>query len=308
MSTVYIRINVLERIMNFIPTTATAAEKLKRLAKTRRKSFPTSLAVALDAIAMEHGYAHWKHVTECMAKTAAAAPSSIPLPSDLVQMLDSVAARQPASIASSEAFARGLSFALDVKDAEQMSLVPECIECDDAWHIAARDIWRVLVHSKDIEMGTSLFEIQTQEELAMTAQDDLFNYRYFRYVGAEPPASLDDAFGKVFSSMFFPPVYVWLRGRFIDMSEVPEVRVDGRVVFSTSGGDEIPTQLANALPETYGGRHQLTDEELALKEKMTPEERKFWKIQLEKQTPEGKAKYQSVENSTTVTWNDAQKI
>lgn len=307
MSTVYIRINVLERIMTFIPTTATAAEKLKRLAKTRRKSSPTSLAVALDAIAMEHGYAHWKHVTECIAQTAAAAPSSIPLPSDLVQMLDSVAARQPASTASREAFARGLSFALDVKEAEQMSPIPACIECDDAWHIAARDIWRVLVHGKDIETGTSLFEIQTREELAMTAQDDLFNYRYFRYVGAEPPSSLDDAFRDVFSSMFFPPAYVWLRGRFIDMSEVPEVRVDGRVIFSTSGGD-IPTPPANALPETYGGRQQLTDEEIALEEKMTPEERKLWRFQLEKQTPEGKAKYQSVENSTTVAWSNAQKI
>lgn len=56
MSTGYIRGNMQERTMEFIPTTATAAEKLKRLAKTLRKSTKSSLAVALDAIARQHGY------------------------------------------------------------------------------------------------------------------------------------------------------------------------------------------------------------------------------------------------------------
>ena len=48
MSTGYIRGNIQERTMEFISTTATAAEKLKRLAKTLRKTTNTSLAVALN--------------------------------------------------------------------------------------------------------------------------------------------------------------------------------------------------------------------------------------------------------------------
>ena len=55
MSTGYIRGNIQERTMEFISTTATAAEKLKRLAKTLRKTTRTSLAVALDAVAKQHG-------------------------------------------------------------------------------------------------------------------------------------------------------------------------------------------------------------------------------------------------------------
>ena len=43
MSTGYIRVYMQERTMEFIPTTATAAEKLKRLAKTLRKSTKSSL-------------------------------------------------------------------------------------------------------------------------------------------------------------------------------------------------------------------------------------------------------------------------
>ena len=292
--------------MNFIPTTATAAEKFKRLAKMQRKTVPSSLAVALDDIARQHGYAHWKHVTVCIEQTAVAA-TSMDLPPDLVQFLNSEAARHPASTVSRDAFARGLCFALDVKDAGEMLPILDCVECDDAWHIAARDVWRVLVYSKDMEMETSLFEMQSPEELLMTAQDDLSNYRFFRYAGAQTPASLDDAFANVFGDMFFAPFYVWLRGRFIDMSEVPEVRVDGRVVFSTSGGG-LSDPSINARPETHEKSDPLTEEELALETTMTPEEKQFFRSQLTKQTPEGMAKFQSVQSSTTSSWRNAQKI
>ena len=57
--------------MNYIPTTATAVEKLNREAKSRRKYTGTTLAAALDEVAVEAGYGNWKHVTECAAYTQA---------------------------------------------------------------------------------------------------------------------------------------------------------------------------------------------------------------------------------------------
>ena len=54
-----------QRTLELIPTTATAVEKLKRLAKTLRKKSLTSLAFAQDTVAMQHGYEDWKHVTVC---------------------------------------------------------------------------------------------------------------------------------------------------------------------------------------------------------------------------------------------------
>ena len=95
MSTGYIRGNIKERIMEIISTTATAAEKLKRLAKTLRKTTGTSLAVALDNIAKQHGYMHWKHVTACLEQTAGLSRTK-PLPESLQDLLDG-AARNPAS-------------------------------------------------------------------------------------------------------------------------------------------------------------------------------------------------------------------
>ena len=52
--------------------TATAVEKLKRLAKQHRDRTGLPLGLSLDVVARESGYANWKRVTEL----AASAPSS----------------------------------------------------------------------------------------------------------------------------------------------------------------------------------------------------------------------------------------
>jgi len=87
--------------MEFISTTATATEKLKRLAKTLRKTTGTSLAVALDAVAKQHGYEHWKHVTVCLDQSVSASRSK-PLPESLKDLLGRAATRKPASVDSRE--------------------------------------------------------------------------------------------------------------------------------------------------------------------------------------------------------------
>jgi hypothetical protein len=55
--------------MHHIPTTATAVEKLKRAAKGYRDIHGCLLAHALDAVAVQGGYADWKHVTVCAEAT-----------------------------------------------------------------------------------------------------------------------------------------------------------------------------------------------------------------------------------------------
>lgn len=234
MSTGYIRGNMKERTMELISTTATAAEKLKRLAKTLRKTTGTSLAAALDVVARQHGYEHWKHVAVCLEQTASASRSK-PLPESLKELLDQAATRSPALPESQKAFIQGFVFAMDVKDAEELSMTSEYAECDDGWHLAARDLWRGLVYYRD-ERGTTLFERQSPEELASTALDDLQNYRLFRYLGSAVPASLEEAYKQTSALSFFPPTHFWLGGKFIDIGEVPEIRVDGQVVFSTTPG------------------------------------------------------------------------
>lgn len=233
MSTGYVRINMKERTMEIISTTATAADKLKRLAKTLRKTTDSSLAVALDAVARQHGYEHWKHVTVCLEKTASTRTAKH-LPDSLRDILDRAAAQHPASADSQKAFAHGFVFAMDVKDALELRHTSDFVECDDGWYIAARDLWPGLIHYRDDEIRTTIFESHSPEALANTALDDLQNYRFFRFLGAQTPASLEDAYKQVYPLSFFAPTHFWLSGKFIDISEVPEIRLDGRIVLSHS--------------------------------------------------------------------------
>ena len=306
MSTGYIRGNIQERTMEFISTTATAAEKLKRLAKTLRKTTNTSLAVALNAVAKQHGYEHWKHVTVCLEQTASVSRSN-PLPESLKDLLDRAAARHPASAESQKAFAQGFVFALDVKDAEELSLTPEYAECDDGWYLAAKDLWRGLVHYRDDETGTTLFETQSTKDLASTALDDLQNYRLFRYLGAATPASLEEAYKQISELSFFPPTHIWLGGKFVNISEVPEIRVDGQVVLSTSPGFTVlPSDDKRTRFEKFG--HLLNAEERALFDRMTAQDQDSLLFQLEKQTPIGQARYKPLQSSVTSSWQDAKRI
>lgn len=306
MSTGYIRGNIQERTMEFIFTTATAAEKLKRLAKTLRRTTGTSLAVALDAVAKRHNYEHWKHLTVCLEQTASASRSK-PLPESLKDLLDRAATRKPALAESQKAFAQGFVFAMDVKDAEELSLTSEYAECDDGWYLAARDLWRGLVHYRDDETGTTLFETQSPEDLASTALDDLQNYRLFRYLGSTTPTSLEEAYKQTSKLSFFPPTHIWLGGKFIDIGEAPEIRVDGQVVLSTSPGFTVlPSDDKRTRYEKFG--HLLNAAERALFDRMTAQEQDSLLFQLEKQTPIGQARYKPVQRSVTSSWQDAKKI
>nr|WP_315494229.1 hypothetical protein [uncultured Rhodoferax sp.] len=218
--------------MAFISTTSTLVDKLKREAKTLRKTTGTSLAVALDTVAMQHGYDHWKHVSSCREDTI----SLKSLPDSLAEYLDRAAKNNPASTESQKAFAHGFVFAMDVKDALELSLASEFAECDDGWYLAARNLWTGLIHHRDDETGATLFEMQSPEDLVETAVEDLHNYRLFRYLGTTTPASLEEAYKQINQISFFPPTHVWLDGKFIDISEVSEIRVDGQVVHSTVQG------------------------------------------------------------------------
>lgn len=219
--------------MTFIPTTATATEKLKRLAKNHRKGTGTSLAVALDSVAQSSGYLNWKHVTECLHLSKTAPKSRPPLPEVLQEFLAGHTKSTPLSADLKQAFQTGLVFSMDVKEAESMLLSDDIVECSDAWIAAAADIWPVLVHSMDNEDETSLAADLDGEALLDLAIDDLGNLRHFRYCGLHAPETLEQAYALVMNYSFFAPICLWVKGQFIHMNDVSELSVDGKVVYSS---------------------------------------------------------------------------
>ena len=218
--------------MNFIPTTATAVEKLKRLAKQLRNVDGISLAAALDRVAQTDGYASWKHVIRCLEQSKSLPRPAHVLPPVLTAYLERAAARAPPSTEASIAFKAGLVFAMHAQDVDGVVLDAGLVECDEAWTLAAGDLWNVYVHAKDHDQDIALVDELESAELLEAAQEELMSYRLVRYCAADVPTTLEDAFARVMGRFFFPPRYVWLLGRFIDMQEVREVRVAGRVVYS----------------------------------------------------------------------------
>ncbi|MGE4244052.1 hypothetical protein [Ramlibacter sp.] len=237
--------------MDHIPTTATAAQNLMRAAKKRRKSSGESLGAALDTTAREAGYANWKHVTVCKAATGTQSASAPALPVSIQKFLIEQRAAKPASPVLLEDLRSGLLFAMDVKNAD--NVVPErrdrIEEWEDARLFLAGDVWQALESAETEEGGTGSHAPAMQpEESLQRFLDEIANYRFFRYLGTAPE-TLDEALATVFGDFFFPPSHVWLAGKFIDMADVRGVRVDEKVVYSTSFGgsaEGAPTSVADS--------------------------------------------------------------
>lgn len=221
--------------MKFTPTTATLVEKLKREAKTLAKTPGTTLTSAQDTVAKRNGYEHWKHLTACREKSG----NSKTLPKSLQVILDDARANEPVSDEILKAFAAGFVFAMDVKDAQELSETTTFDECSDGWCLAAQDLWSALIHSREEDGEKSLLEVLSAEELVDVALDDMQNFRFFRFVGKTIPQSLEDAYKHVHGVSFFSPTHFWLAGEFINIREIPEIRVDGEVVVSTTQGVQL---------------------------------------------------------------------
>lgn len=286
--------------MEFISTTATAVEKLRRQAKTLSQTTGTPLRAAQTIVAQHNGYVHWKRVTDCRAQTVARSHKK-PLPAALQTILDRAAERQPASDASQGAFAQGFVFAMDVKDAQELSLGTDYAECEDGWYLAAKDLWQVLAHRPNEETGTVLADIQASEKLVRTALDDMQNYRFFRHLGAGTP-TLKEVHDRIQKLSFFPPTYLWINGKFVDISEGS----DGQGGRSVSAGANVQRAKKRTRLEQFG--HLLSENERELFGKMTQQQQEFWLHQLAKKTPIGKIRYKPVEVSLRMSWGATRSV
>lgn len=282
--------------MRFIATTATAAEKLNLQARKYRKSSGVSLASAQDFVAQQSGYDHWKHVTVCAAQTMRSKSSPV-LPQWLTQSLNSAGSRVPALGDTEKAFAHGFIFAMDVIDAARLEITSDFVECADAWYLVARNLWPILIHYRRSESSKTLLESMTSDELWPIALNDLQNYRFFRYLGKSVPTSLLQATQLLRVLTPSTPTHLWLNGDFFPI-ESDDTRWGAS-----------PARNQRTRTEKFG--HLYTDEDLKLNEilkstgRFKQEDADFWLFQLEKSTPMGRARYQSLSHAVQVRWGDA---
>lgn len=300
--------------MNHLPQGDDLLRALKARARelqalSLRSGLKTKYGAALEAASRELGFRDWNTASAHGKRTRTVAPPAIGKPrkltAELLSILDDAAADDPASEDTRLAFERGFVFALDVKDAEQLRDLREFVPADDGWHIAARNTWIELVHEADFETGRTLLESLDAAGLQEVAMDDLQNYRLFRFSGTTVPATLSEAYALVSKISFFAPTDMWLGGEFINLSEVPEIRVDGQVVYSTTqpGNDALQAPT----PEAEKLWHLLNDEERQLFQSMPAAEQSFVLHEAKKRTPYGQGRFRQVAASVTSSWRDASK-
>lgn len=231
--------------MNHIPTTATAAQKLKRLAKTRRKSTGESLAAAQNEVARENGYRDWKHVTVCLEETRAAKPEPFELSEAVSAFLSEQQTLNPLESETAKALLSGVVFAMDIKDAdnERPESRPEIQECEEATAYLAGDMWLAVLRREQDE-GVEEGPSDDSDNQVQEFVEYIGDYRFFRYTGSLAFRTLDDAFAGPLRGFFFYPTHVWLAGKFFDMADVPQVKVDGQVVYSTTPAPRLPSPSA----------------------------------------------------------------
>nr|WP_312987064.1 hypothetical protein [Comamonas koreensis] len=282
--------------MRFIATTASAVENLKIQAKKGRKNSGTSLASALDFVAQQRGYDHWKHVTVCAAQTVKSKSSPM-LPQWLAQSLDSAGRRAPALGDTEKAFTHGFIFAMDVIDAARLEMTGEFVECADAWYLVARNLWPILIHYRRSESSKTLLESMTSEELWPIALNDMQNYRFFRYMGKFVPTSLKQATQLLEVLTSCTPSHLWLRGKFFSI-ESDNARWG-------AGLEREQRTRAEKFGHLDSDEGRKLNELLKATGRFNQEDADHWLFQLEKETPMGRARYQSLSSMVEVKWGNA---
>lgn len=176
-------------------------EKLKQKARKLKKDGGTPHHEALDQVAQSAGFNHWHHVSE------------------------SAKAFKP----TEQAYYFGVLIAMDVKDAMDFrDPSGRFIEDDLAFALCADDIY---AYSREVDDDEAADEDRHYEEDKNEwMQDMLMNYIFFRYVGTDIPARVEDVVALVRECSFWPPEFIWHRGTFQESPSDHAIDDDGEIV------------------------------------------------------------------------------
>lgn len=159
---------------------AKTVEKLRKEARSLKKSLNIPHHEALDLAARKFDFNDWEHLQKSAALTAV----------------------------SEEPYRNGFVIAMDIKDATEHppSKASGFVEDDLIYSLIYMDFF-------------TLRKYKLQEDLTEDDRyflEDLeINYVYFRY-DSQNPKTVQDAFGIAENEFFFVPEYIWLKGKWYD--------------------------------------------------------------------------------------------
>jgi hypothetical protein len=163
---------------------AAVFEKWKQQARQLKRSTNIAHHEALDALAQRNQFQDWHHVT---------------VEAGLNRL-------------SEKAIRQGFVVAYDVKEASESPLPDELfIEDWRAPHFADRDVFAWYVSGDEADSGPMAVNEEYCQEYSEWAE----NLCYFRFCGPMPQ-NVEEGMRILGERCFFPPVFVWFRGNFLE--------------------------------------------------------------------------------------------
>ena len=183
----------------FLP--AAAFGKLKQVARRLKRDSGITHHEALEQTAKANGYANWHQVAQLASET------------------------QPSEIA----YRSGFLLAFDIKDALDNSNLPnELFHVDNfAAYLGESELLDYYKHSDDEELELGHDKLSAAEFEELFNESFLGNLFFYRFVGSDLPATVQQAMNLASKYSFFPPYFVWFRGKFIKVFE--DLSVDGKL-------------------------------------------------------------------------------
>jgi hypothetical protein len=175
-------------------------EQFKQRARKIKQSEGIADHEALERVAKSAGFDNWHQVTMVAADSAYA----------------------------ETAHRSGLIVALDIKHAMEYQFDRDglFVYDDRLYYFCNEDLFQHYRLCGDDEGQT--FESRMPIEELREEFDMACNEMLYRYTGPILPEAMDDVFKLSFERCFFGPVFVWFKGKFIDVSDY--ARGDGLVV------------------------------------------------------------------------------
>jgi len=205
--------------MNYIYTTPTAVNTIKKAAKRACKDSDLKLHASLEIEAKKAGYADFHHLNLCLKDSPVIEPTSLMnLPKEVAGWFDQY--KELCSAETIKEINRSVVFAFDQKDSEYIDENPCFKEIPNAWPYLGQDIAKLsLFGIIDLDNGeeTRGIDDYSIEENLEEIRSEVDSYHFYLPVQSEQltPMQITSFLDK--SDVLFWPHYCWHHGRLLDL-------------------------------------------------------------------------------------------
>ena len=227
--------------------------ELKGEARTLQKQLSCKLHIAHQRIASQYGFRDWAALIIAANRNNNIADIKNPisnisnkaglpyeLPIEAIEFLANEKISLNIGESVVQTYHKGLVFALDIIDSFEFRFDEIFVPCErEFYFLCADDIapvsWSRFAQAYLIEAENQaeepnvLLKLKNAKDINPIefVENTLMNLSLIRFCGENLPDTFEAAYALVLERSFWHPIYMWFNGQFIDIEELPEIRING---------------------------------------------------------------------------------